>query len=191
MSRESEKKWVEVEDARADKSGAPLPRIDIDGANFFSGPYRGEKGRPGSRGVISMTDMNWRQMWRSLGEAPPGPLPEGAVAVMNAVYSKDDPADYLPLKISNDGKHNDVTWQLRHTAVEGETPRPSRYAVLILPRGTVRQETLDVWRRDEIAREKARAEERAAERAVITEGLKKPVKAMPKIQIKKPKGPGR
>jgi len=194
MSKGIEKQHVEIEDLRKAAGGdapTPAPDVTLEGANFFSGPHRAR--RLGGFGNISMTDTNWRQMWRSLGHTAPGPLPEGAVAVMNVEDRADDPVDMLPEKITRDGREIEVSWNRYHTAVEGEKPVVSRFAVLLLPRGKLSQVFRDTYRRDEIAREKERAAQRDAERAVITGGLNKPVPVMPKIKVtpKKPTPPGR
>jgi hypothetical protein len=180
---------IDIEDDRAEKGGAPLPAVLIDGANFFSGDYKGRTGgRTGKSGVISMTDDNWRQMWRSLGQQAPGPLPEGAVAVMNVAHDPEDPSEHLPLRIRHDGRNARIDWEWRHMATAEQTPAVSRYAVLILPRGLVSQTYHPTSAKDEAARASEKKEMQEADRAVITDGLKKPVRVMPRIQLR-PKPP--
>jgi hypothetical protein len=137
-------RWIDIREEGEDSSEIaarpPLPHIG--GANFFSGVVTDE--RSGSIGLCTSDQGDWDLFWRSaLNVAPPGPLPPGAMAIIESEHHENNPVALEPRSVTRGAPDADsegknilsVTWNRNYIAEPGEPLPPSRYAVLLLPEG--------------------------------------------------------
>jgi hypothetical protein len=150
----------------------------IDGFNFFSGKYYlddDDDARVSISGGVLPRD--WEFFWRRHARGtPPGPLPEGALAVLRAVRSPSDPTAMEPEKIRLDNGTSQVSWKFNHTALPGETATGS-YAILIVPGAKIEERITDVY----LAEEKRKEAEALK---VFTEGSQEQIKVRPAMKFK-------
>lgn len=159
-------------------------RVGIDGKNFFTGEYNGPSGETHS--VSNTRDQGqWERFWREgLGAEPPGPLPEGAWAIMLGENHPKAPTAFEidSLKRCQNKDEIDVAW--KHVWLENpgeESHKKARYAVLILPAyGNQTSRTVIAQ-----AEEKARADEIAEVIRDITEGSRSKVNIGPALRLKR------
>jgi len=117
----------------------------INGCNLFIGDYMGEMGKIGS---IASNEDEWRELWKLVGEKPPGPLPEGAIAVFEAVFNNDLRRDITlePLSVVQDGQDIIIAWDRKNIAhADTKQPPHPHYTVLLLPEGKLTASIMDSW----------------------------------------------
>jgi hypothetical protein len=104
----------------------------IDGCNYFIIDLA--PGRGGQTGMYDIGAPGWNSMWASVGEEPPGPLPEGAVASLSIKAVRPDCHVTTTVKSATRGKEDIlVEWETLSDPVDaGETRRVS-CAILIYP----------------------------------------------------------
>lgn len=153
-------------------NGEPMP--EINGANFFTGDYDAGNGLIG---MNSDDPETWNMFWRNIvKQEPPGKLPDGAMAIMIAHNSKDDPVEYFPENILHENDGTTVRWQRRHTKMPDHPETKSQFAVLLIPAGDDQQYYRDVDVAEELRR--------AAEIKPFTEGTDEPVAVKPSLKLK-------
>jgi hypothetical protein len=89
-------------------------------------------------------ESDWDFFWRKhAGSAPPGPLPEGALAMLFAGGNGDAPTLMQPQRVSLENDIAKVDWRFTETA-PGDGPLS--YAILIVPGKELKQsfETVSV-----------------------------------------------
>lgn len=143
----------------------------VNGCNFFSGEYLDEDEGGGSiSGGVSQRD--WEFFWRRHARAkPPGPLPEGAQAIMWAYNTPEDPTTLEPESVKFENNIAHVSWRHTHTALPGEPEARSRYAILIVPGEKLEQifNTVSI----------------AESMNVFTEGSREKIKIIPALKFRK------
>ncbi len=115
---------VEIEGAK----DVPL----VGGCNFFTGEFKGE-------GFIEISGglqpRDWEFFWRRhAGTEPPGPLPDGALAMLIAGGNGGEPTLMRPLKAALKDNVAHVDWLFTETG-----SGPSSYAILIVPGKDLKQ----------------------------------------------------
>lgn len=152
-------------------NGEPLP--EINGCNFFTGDY------DAGNGLIGMNSADpdtWDLFWRSIvKQEPPGKLPEGAMAIMIAHDSKNDPLEYFPESVVHENDGTTVRWQRRHIKAEDAPDMKSQFAVLLIPAGDDVQYYTDV----DVAEEKRKM----AELKKFTDGTDGAVPVGPAVKL--------
>ncbi|MEZ0259643.1 MAG: hypothetical protein ACAH80_01450 [Alphaproteobacteria bacterium] len=159
--------------------GNKLPQIN--GGNFITGPYT--KGS-GTIGMAVRTQSEWKNFWQiTLGQEPPAPLPEGAVALMEATHHENDPVALHPRAIRRGNKGIDIDWNRIHKADPAEALPPSTFAVLLLPDDAIgTQIYTDVYP----AQEKEAARQKLAEEVnAMGNGTKDRITLLPVTKLKK------
>lgn len=166
--------WVDIEgDTRT---------VGIGGKNFFTGEYKGPVSETYS--VSNTRDQGqWERFWREgVGTEPPGPLPDGACAILLGENLPKAPTAFEidSLKRCKNKDEIDVAWKHVWLETPGETLPNARYAVLILP-AWGNQTTRTVIAHQE---KENRAAELAQTVREITEGTRDKVNIGPVLRLK-------
>lgn len=161
--------------------------MDIDGCNFFTGEY-GQK--PGERCSLSNTQdaAQWDDFWKTcMKENPPGPLPQGAYAILLAEYKIGKPVAYEPESLTMEDDGLKVVWNRIQLAGEPRGSRRSRYGVLILPEYG-QQTTRETTWQEEFARaaekQRVREEKIIAVSKPFTEGAEDRIVLLPTLKYR-------
>ena len=155
---------VEGKDARDITAEMPM----IEGANFFSGEFHG---MPGST-AFDTSAVTWDDMWKFLGAVPPGPLPQNARAICQADQLADRAIAFSPQQIRRTEDGFEVDWHRETTPKAEARGARSRYAVLLLPKGFLRNKFVTTYPEQE------KREQAAKMTAAMADGLAAPVKKM-------------
>jgi hypothetical protein len=137
----------------------------IDGCNFFSGEYMDDD-QGGASIAGGLRQEDWEFFWcRHARKSPPGPLPEGALAILRFDHSPGDPTVLEPesVKLDNDVAH--VSWKHIHTILPGEPEERSRYAILIVPGKELKEVFNPLFLAEELK--------------VLTEGSRETIRVLP------------
>lgn len=153
-------------------AGAVCPLIG--GNNLFTGEFKGML--DGTLGLTVMDQESWDSLWTTIGATPPGPLPEGAQAVFQAIRkgASREAIAFEPSKIAMAaaGSRIHIDWDRLHIAPEEDMNARSRFAVVLLPEnGSLKASFNDVWP----VREKS-AQDRAFKESLslFQTGIKRP-----------------
>lgn len=147
---------IQIKDGGQPLAEAPL----IDGCNLFTGDYKG----PAHAGFTT-SSLSWEEMWDFLGAPPPGPLPQGAQAVLEAEGQEKGGVCYRPQKVVQKDDGICISWERAEVPKDEAVQKTSRYAVLVLPKGTLTAQFQNVFPAEQ-RREKARALE-AQEKSIL------------------------
>ncbi len=119
----------------------------ISGFNFFSGDFTPKTVT--SIGTAVCTQEEWDELWKTFDRPPPGPLPRGARAIVQAISETLKPrttafeAANVTLTATKDIK---VQWNRLHVGKDEDPKVQDRYAVLLLPdQGKLSSTFNDVW----------------------------------------------
>lgn len=121
-------------------SMAMIATPSINGNNLFTGAYDGDADRIGA---VVDTQESWENYWKELKTKPPGRLPEGAIAVFQAVHEDGRGISIEPATVVQDGSEIMINWHKKIILKAEDMSAHSHYAVLLLPRGMLSATFMD------------------------------------------------
>ena len=106
----------------------------VGGNNYFTGELSNDFS--GQFGMTADDQKSWDYLWRIMGAAAPGELPEGAKAVFFADDNKKGQHSSVSLEaVTKKNGKIDLAYEVTYTPVaEGEKQRGS-FSVILLPKG--------------------------------------------------------
>lgn len=127
-------------------NGMAMMMVDhphIKGSNLFIGDYKGQY----KIGAVASTEEEWNALWETLGDKPPGPLPQGAIAVFEAARNMDRNVMLEPLSILQNGQDIMIAWNRVNISHKDQKPAEAHphYTVLLIPDCNLTASFMDSW----------------------------------------------